>query len=126
MEKKYVYDLHAEHREWLNKIAFYKDEIKIMRHRLEQVTEKNTSKEVLALVEHFQNQLIVQDEQNDILRHNVKEYENVIEDHLKKNEVAADRLKWDDHTNMRDQVDTYEKIFNDLRKELIGFLAKWM
>mgnify|MGYP003472113139 CR=1 FL=1 len=77
MEKKYVYDLHAEHREWLNKIAFYKDEIKIMRHRLEQVTEKNTSKEVLALVEHFQNQLIVQDEQNDILRHNVKEYENV-------------------------------------------------
>ncbi|MBK7888025.1 MAG: hypothetical protein IPJ86_12270 [Bacteroidetes bacterium] len=124
MEKKYVYDLHAEHREWLNKIAFYKDEIKIMRHRLEQVTEKNTSKEVLALVEHFQNQLIVQDEQNDILRHNVKEYENVIEDHLKKNEVAADRLKWDDHTNMRDQVDTYEKIFNDLRKELIGFLAK--
>ncbi|MBK9319483.1 MAG: hypothetical protein IPM91_12115 [Bacteroidetes bacterium] len=126
MEKKYVYDLHAEHREWLNKIAFYKDEIKIMRHRLEQVTEKNTSKEVLALVEHFQNQLIVQEEQNDILRHNVKEYENVIEDHLKKNEVAADRLKWDDHTNMRDQVDTYEKIFNDLRKELIGFLAKWM
>ena len=68
MEKKYVYDLHAEHREWLNKIAFYKDEIKIMRHRLEQVTEKNTSKEVLALVEHFQNQLIVQEEQNDILR----------------------------------------------------------
>ncbi|MBK9401916.1 MAG: hypothetical protein IPN36_14040 [Bacteroidetes bacterium] len=126
MEKKYVYDLHAEHREWLNKIAFYKDEIKIMRHRLEQVTEKNTSKEVLALVEHFQNQLIVQEEQNDILRHNVKEYENVIEDHLKKNEVAADHLKWDDHTNMRDQVDTYEKIFNDLRKELIGFIAKWM
>jgi len=126
MEKKYVYDLHAEHREWLNKIAFYKDEIKIMRHRLEQVTEKNTSKEVLALVEHFQNQLIVQDEQNDILRHNVKEYENVIEDHLKKNEVAADHMKWNDHTHMRDQVDTYEKIFNDLRKELIGFIAKWM
>ena len=97
-----------------------------MRHRLEQVTEKNTSKEVLALVEHFQNQLIVQEEQNDILRHNVKEYENVIEDHLKKNEVAAYHLKWDDHTNMRDQVDTYEKIFNDLRKELIGFIAKWM
>lgn len=126
MEKKYIYDLHAEHLEWLNKVAFYKDEIKIMRNRLEQVASKNSNKEVQALVEHFQNQLIVQDEQNDILRHNVKEYENVIEDHLKKNEVAADHLKWDDHAKMREAVDVYEKIFNDLRKELIGFLAKWM
>ncbi len=126
MEKKYIYDLHAEHREWLNKIAFYKDEIKIMRNRLEEVAAKNNSKEVLALVEHFQNQLIVQMEQNDILRHNVKEYENVIETHLNKNETAADHTKWNDHTNMRDQVDTYEKIFNDLRKELISFIAKWM
>ncbi len=126
MEKKYIYDLHAEHLEWLNKISFYKDEIKIMRHRLEQVAIKNSNKEVQALVEHFQNQLIVQDEQNDILRHNVKEYENVIEDHLKKNEVAADHTKWTDHSNIREQVDTYENIFNDLRKELIGFLAKWM
>lgn len=126
MEKKYVYDLHAEHKEWLNKIAFYKDEIKVMRHRLSEVATKNTDKEVQALVEHFENQLIVQDEQADITRHDVKEYENVIEDHLKKNEIAADHLKWNDHTQMRDRIETFERIFNDLRKELIGFLAKWM
>jgi hypothetical protein len=126
MEKKYVYDLHAEHREWLNKIAFYKDEIKIMRNRLSEVASKYTDHDIQAMVEHFQNQLIVQDEQADITRHNVKEYENVIEDHLKKNAVAADHLKWEDHTHMRDKVETFERIFNDLRKELITFTSRWM
>lgn len=126
MEKKYVYDLHAEHKEWLNKIAFYKDEIKMMRNRLAEVAGKYTDHEVQAMVEHFQNQLIVQDEQADITRHNVKEYENVLEDHLKKNEVAADHLKWNDHTMMREKIETFERIFHDLRKELITFIARWM
>ncbi|MFN8153253.1 MAG: hypothetical protein U0Y08_03060 [Bacteroidia bacterium] len=126
MEKKYVYDLHAEHKEWLNKLAFYKDEIKMMRNRLAEVAGKYTDHEVQAMVEHFQNQLIVQDEQADITRHNVKEYENVLQDHLKKNEVAADHLKWNDHTNMRDQIETFERIFHDLRRELITFIARWM
>lgn len=126
MEKKYIYDLHAEHKEWLNKIAFYKDEIRIMRERLSEVAQKNTDHEVQAMVEHFQNQLIVQDEQADITRHNVKEYENVIETHLNNNPVAADHTQWNDHSHMRDQVDTFEKIINELRKELIVFVAKWM
>ena len=126
MEKKYVYDLHAEHKEWLNKLAFCKDEIKMMRNRLAEVAGKYTDHEVQAMVEHFQNQLIVQDEQADITRHNVKEYENVLQDHLKKNEVAADHLKWNDHTNMRDQIETFERIFHDLRRELITFIARWM
>jgi len=126
MEKKYVYDLHAEHTEWQNKIAFYKDEITMMRNRLGEVAAKNSDKEVQAMVEHFQNQLIVQQEQSDILKHDVKEYENVITDHLKKNSTAPDRMKWGDHSHMRDRVDAFEKIMNDLRKELIGFLVRWM
>jgi hypothetical protein len=126
MEKKYIYDLHADHKEWINKIAFYKDEVKVMRNRLAEVAGKYTDHDVQAMVEHFQNQLIVQDEQADIMRHNVKQYEHVIEDHLKKNDVAADHTKWDDHVILRDQVETFEKLFNELRKDLITFLARWM
>ncbi|MFM1744378.1 MAG: hypothetical protein RLZZ630_315 [Bacteroidota bacterium] len=126
MEKKPLYDLHADHIEWKNKILFYRDEMEIMKRRLAEIASKNTDKEVQAMVEHFQNQLIVQDEQADILRHDVGEYEKVIQTHLEKNEVAADHVKWNDHSHMRDRIDTFEKIMNDLRKELIGFLAKWM
>jgi hypothetical protein len=63
MEKKLIYDLHEEHLQWINKMLFYKDEMKVMQNRLSEVARKNTDREVQALVEHFQNQLIVQNEQ---------------------------------------------------------------
>ncbi|MBK9638503.1 MAG: hypothetical protein IPO63_12090 [Bacteroidetes bacterium] len=126
MEKKLIYDLHEEHVQWINKMLFYKDEIKVMQNRLSEVAGKNTDHEVQAMVEHFQNQLIVQNEQADILKHTIKQYENTIESHLNKNDVAADKLKWDDHSDLREKVETFEKIINELRGELIDFLAKYI
>lgn len=126
MEKKLIYDLHEEHVQWINKMLFYKDEMKVMQNRLSEVAGKNTDREVQAMVEHFQNQLIVQNEQADILKHIIKQYENTIESHLKKNDVAADKLKWDDHSDLREKVEMFEKIINELRSELIDFLAKYI
>ena len=61
--QKNIYQLHEEHKTWLNKLLFYKDELSIMANRISEVAKKNTSNEVLALVEKFQNQLIIQKEQ---------------------------------------------------------------
>lgn len=124
--KKTIYQLHEEHKIWLNKLAFYKDELLIMQNRISEISVKNTSKEVLAFVEHFQNQLIIQKEQIDILNHNIRKHETDLEKAADKNPVAIDKEKFADHTTQRDQVDTFERIFNELRKELIGFLSKWM
>jgi hypothetical protein len=124
--KKTIYQLHEEHKIWLNKLAFYKDELSIMKNRISEIAVKNTSKEVLALVEHFQNQLIVQKEQIDILSHDINKHESVIEDAADKNPTNVDHQKFEDHAAQRGQVETFEKIFNELRKELITFLSKWM
>ncbi len=126
MEQKLMYDLHAEHREWLNKLSFYKDEVKIMRDRLTEIANKNTDKEMLSYVDHFENQLKVQAEQMDIIRHDIKQHENKIEASINANPTAVDHRKSDDHVTMREKVETFEKIFNDLRKEMISFAAKWM
>ena len=56
--QKTIYQLHEEHKTWLNKLLFYKDELSIMQNRISEIAQKNTSKEVLSLVERFQNQLI--------------------------------------------------------------------
>ena len=64
--------------------------------------------------------------QADILKHTIKQYENTIETHLSKNDVAADKLKWDDHSDLREKVEMFEKIINELRGELIVFLAKYI
>ncbi|MBK7966052.1 MAG: hypothetical protein IPK10_12760 [Bacteroidetes bacterium] len=126
MEKKLVYDMHTEHIQWINKMLFYKDEMKVMQNRLSEVAGKNTNQEVQAMVEHFQNQLIVQNEQADILKHTIKQYENTIEFHLEKSDTAADKLRWDDHSDLRGKVEMFEKIINELRAELIDFIAKYI
>jgi hypothetical protein len=123
---KTIYQLHDEHKIWLNKLLFYKDEVMIMQNRISEVAKNNSSKEVLAFVEHFQNQLILQKEQIDILTHTVKEHEASLETAANKNPVAIDHKKFEDHGDLREKVESFEKIFNDLRKELIIFLSKWM
>jgi hypothetical protein len=78
------------------------------------------------MIEHFQNQLILQKEQIDIVKKKVKQQINSLEAGIAKNPVAADHRSVEDAVALRDEVDTFEKIFNDLRKELISFMAKWM
>jgi hypothetical protein len=123
---KTIYQLHGEHKTWLNKLLFYKDEISIMKKRIAEIAQRNTAKEVLAFVEHFQNQLIIQDEQIDILAHNIRAHELSLEKAADKNPTAIDHVKFEDHVVQRSEVETFEKIFNELRNELIRVLSKWM
>ena len=124
--KKNIYQLHEEHKSWSNKLAFYNDELSIMQNRISEVAQKNTSKETLAFIEHFQNQLIVQKEQIDILNHNINKHELFLESRANTNPTAVDHEAFPDHELQRNQVETFETIFNDLRKELINFISKWM
>ncbi len=126
MEQKYVYDLHSDHKEWLNKVNFYKDDLRIMRHRLSEILLKNSSIEVRAMAEHFQNQYILQDERADILRHDVNNAMNLLEVSINFNPTAVDHRKVNSDVNLRDAVETYERIFNELRKDSINFFARWM
>jgi hypothetical protein len=123
---KTIYQLHEEHKTWLNKLLFYKDELSIMTNRLSEVASKNTSSEVLALVDHFNNQLIIQKEQIDILNHDIKSHESYLEAAVRKNINDIEHAKFSDHKNHRESIAVFEKIFKELREELIDFLSKWM
>jgi hypothetical protein len=123
---KTIYQLHEDHKTWLNKLEFYKDEILIMQNRISEIAKKNTSKEVLSFVEHFQNQLIVQKEQIDTVKHEINSHERSLEEKVNKKAVANESKKFLDHPEQRNNVESFEKNFNDLRKELIQFLSKWM
>jgi len=123
---KTIYDLHEDHKIWQNKLAFYKDEILVMQNRISEIAKKNTSKDVLSFVEHFQNQLIVQKEQIDTLNHEINIHEDSIEAKANKKAVANGQKKFFDHSMQRDKIEVFEKDFNDLRKELIHFVSKWI
>ena len=123
---KTIYQLHEEHKTWLNKLLFYKDELKIMADRISEVAEKNTSNEVRSLADHFNNLLLIQREQIDILNHDIKSHESYLEAAALDNPNAIDQQKFSDHKNHRESIAVFEKIFKDLREELIDFLSKWM
>ena len=121
--KVHMSDLHFELNLWLNELKFYKDEIKIFNQRLEDIVGRNTNKEVMQQLEHFQNQYIRQSEVIDELRHEVKQHENVLEKEVSDNPVATDRRYFEDHTELRDQANQFKKIYKELKDEFMRFLT---
>jgi hypothetical protein len=124
--KANIYPQHGENTEWTNKLNFYKDDIRIMTGRLEEVAAKNSSKEVLAEVEHFQNQLIIQRNNIDEALHAVKINEEELQAEINRNPIAVDHRKVEYHTKEKELVEAFEKNFNDLRGEFNEFIAKWL
>lgn len=124
--KKNIYEIHEANKTGLSNLLFYKDELIVMQRKIEEVAKKNNSKEVLASIEHFQNQLIVQKEQLDILTHDIRESESSLEKAVHKLPTAIDHQYFPDQTVLADRIVTYEKLVKELRNELAHFLSKWM
>ncbi len=126
METEKIYTQHEENTEWQNNLSFYKDELKIMQNRLNEIASKNSSKDVLAKVDHFQNQLIIQKEQIDIIGHSINLSNDAINAAVKRNTTAVDHRTLPDHVVVRDNMKTFETIFTSLKKELNTLLSQWM
>lgn len=121
-----IYTQHADHTEWMSKLKFYADEITLMKGRLGELASKNNQSEVLASVEHFQNQLIIQKNNIDELSHTIKLDESAIEKEVNKNPIAVDHREMPSHSDEKEAIDAFEKNFNELRTEFKLFAAKWM
>lgn len=123
---KTIDQLHEEHQTWLNKLLFYKDELSIMDKRISEIAQKNTSKEVLAKVDYFNNQFIIQKEQMDIIKHDIKSHEAYLKAAINNSVMDVEHENFLDHQKHRESIAIFEKIFRELREELIDFLSKWM
>lgn len=121
-----IFELHADHQEWMSKLDFYKDDIKILTNRLAEIASKNTDKEILAEVEKFQNQFIVQNDNIDRIKHIITIDEDKLKAEVNRNPVAVDHRKMGNHDEEKDLVDTFEKNFNGIRADFNEFSAKWM
>lgn len=122
--KKYLSELHTQHGEWTKKLDFAKDEIKSYNNRLSEVVQANTKTEVLAQLEHFQNQFIRHNEVIDELKHEISMEENKVVSSAKNNNVATDHRKLEENKALLDQINSFDKIFSELKEEFKLYLAK--
>ena len=110
---------HVELLEWLKGLDFYKNELRFWRKKLAVVVMNQNTKDVLREAEHFQNQVIVQENQIDMLRHDVKQFENRLDIEFelisKGAKIAPEVLEWENQ--LRDRMKTFEHIYVDLKHE---------
>lgn len=118
-------ELHQLHKEWANKLNFYRDDIKSLEKRVEEIASKYTDKEVLSVIEHFQNQIKIQRNEMDVLMHDINAEEKELQENISDNPTAWDHRKAA-HTTLNERMITFEKLFAEMRRELIGFAAKYM
>ncbi len=126
VKRVHIGDLHNDHKLWLNTLDFCKQEIDILEHRMEEIAKRNTHTDVMAELEHFQNQYIRQREVIDELRHELKLHENGLVKEALDNPVAIDHRLFGDHTAHRDAMHTFEKLYSELKAEFMRWLAKRM
>ena len=123
-EKKHIPELHHEHQDFMSAINFYRDDIKALTARLEEVVGKNTKTEVTSKIEHFQNQFIRQLEVADELEHEIKVHEMLLAENVSSNPVAYDHILVDDHKSLRSDMELFRKVYEELRKEFNKFIEE--
>ncbi|HRC32977.1 MAG TPA: hypothetical protein PK736_06000 [Bacteroidia bacterium] len=110
-------ELHTEHNRWQAKIKNYKDELKRWDEQLLNMVPRLQSDQQSRSLERFQNQIIIQNEVLDIMRHDFKQYENEIEfiqNHkVDKTEDGINSL----HDHEEDKLLSFEHNFDNLRKD---------
>lgn len=116
-----------EHNDWLRGLSFYKDEMQIMKDRLTEVAGKNTGNEAVSMLNHFENQIVLQTTNIDTLKHDINNnLEQVVSQLNDNTPVYIEQSLVDRHNSLRDQYYTQEKILNELRHEFHRYAAKWM
>jgi len=126
MKKISIKHLTFAHQAYLRGLEFYELELRLITERLEEIAADNTAREVAEQIEHFQNQLIIHQDQIDRLKHRISANLTRVKIELDPtgnfiNEdtgLAADQIAEDYRTE--------ETIFNDLRHEFNRFAAQWM
>lgn len=120
-----IEQLHFEHQVWGKELTFFADEIKIYESRLEKLVSSSDNKEMLAGLEHFQNQFIRQKEVMDQLNHDIHVHEKHLSGLAEKDMEAAPSDSGL-HDKMREDMNQFRKIYGDLKTEFFKFMGKWM
>jgi NAD-dependent SIR2 family protein deacetylase len=115
-----------EYLEWQNTLGFYKDELGIFKKRLTEVAAKNTSKEIMQMVEHFQNQFLIQTENIDILHHDINAYQDAVAKEIQQHAGHVNTTQLASHDLLKKRFENEEKVFTGIKKEFAGFLSKVM
>jgi len=101
---------------WKHELSSFKQEIRHFEKHLEHMSIQKLPKDLLAQVEHFQNNFICQKEVIDHLRHDLPDSRHKVEHIFKKSGV----FQQDEGT------DTFRRLFEEVKEEFSRFETEWL
>ncbi|MBT8264816.1 MAG: hypothetical protein HKN52_02590, partial [Eudoraea sp.] len=122
----YNEDLHLEHKQWNMELNFWRDELKTFKNRLEELVQKWTEVEVLASLDHFQNQFLIHRTKIMEMKERIEMHELNMSRHYEANENVMDRFELKNHIALRERMETERQMYHELKKEFYAFLTKLM
>lgn len=123
-KKEHITTMHSEHVEWIKELNFARDEMESFKNRLSEIAQRNTATDVLARLEQMQNQMIRQNEVADQIEHEINVHEDELVASAKANTVAVDHRQMPDHSALRENMETFRKLFAEMKENLNRFLAE--
>ncbi len=120
---KHITNLHSDA---LRGLDFYKQEITILKKRLEEIAADNTGQEAAERVEYFQNQFLIQNNNIDELKHGIHENIQNVEDQIRQSGAYVKVNTAGENLELYDQYISLEKVINEVRHEFNRFASKWM
>lgn len=128
MEKDVIFnsDLHFEHKQWRRELLFWEDEMRSFRNRLCELAARWTDKEVLAQLEQYQNQFVIQENAIDELEDFINLHELKISEQSKKGIDSLDLQLVKKHIEIRNKMDTQRNLYDELKRNFFKFLSKYM
>lgn len=122
----YLSDLHFEHKQWISELEFFVTQITSFEERLGEIAVRNTGDEVKAKLEQYQNQFIRQREVIDQLKHKINGHETGLSSYAVAHPVAIDHTHFDDHTDLREEMEQFRTIYQELKDNYYKFVLQWM
>ena len=122
----YNEDLHFEHKQWQSELALWEDELKSFNHRLEELVKRWTNKDVLAQLEHYQNEFILHGNVLETLLDEINAHEENMAQHYKRNEDVINRELAKQHMDFRNKMENQREIYSKLKKDFFKFLSKYL
>lgn len=111
---------HHENKTWSRMIEFFKQENIILKNRLSEVVDHSSDKEFLALAEQFQNKFILKDDYIDELRHDINSQDMNL---INSTNILLDIKLLKRQEKLRNEMEYFEKDFNQLRNEFNKYLS---
>ena len=110
---------------WKRELSSSKEEIKSFEQELSELASKNRNREVLAHVEHFQNNFIRQKEVIDELRHDLPDSRYKVENIFNSRYQSSDD-DHDIHAHLADRMETFRKLYHELKDDFQRFESEYL